>query len=250
MERKDFLKSISALGFVVVTPLMSACNRSGSVTEPSTGIGMSGSGFAGDITPDTSCKETPVETEGPFPTHDPAAFLRSDLRKGDGLGSTLVSAITVVDVNNSCKPVENVYIDIWHCDVDGNYSEYGGSQMQSSDYTDKHWLRGRQLTDSNGQVKFTSIFPGWYQGRATHIHAHIFDTDGNSLLVTQMAFQDNLAMDVNINGSDYGYTKGINGYTYNNADNVFRDGASQEMSVVTGSLDKGFELAITLHVNK
>ena len=251
MERKQFLKqSLSALGLVVVAPLIQACSA-GSVTEPDSGsaMGGSGSGSAADVTPDSGCKATPQETEGPFPTHDPADYLRSDLRKGDEVGAVLISTITVVDVHNSCNPLENVYVDIWHCDVNGDYSEYGGSQMQPTDYTAKHWLRGRQLTDSNGQVVFTSIFPGWYQGRATHIHAHIFDKSGNSLLVTQIAFQDSLATAVNTNGSDYGYTKGMNGYTYNNADNVFSDGVTQEMSVVSGSLSKGFALNITLHIN-
>ncbi|SEA05245.1 Protocatechuate 3,4-dioxygenase beta subunit [Arachidicoccus rhizosphaerae] len=250
MERKEFLKhSLSALGFVVVAPLIQACST-GSVTEPdnTSGGSVSGSGSATEVTPDTDCKVTPSETEGPFPTHDPASYLRSDLRKGDGVGATLVSTITVVDVNNSCNPLENVYVDIWHCDVNGDYSEYGGSQMQPTDYTELHWLRGRQLTDSNGQVVFTSIFPGWYQSRATHIHAHIFDKSGNSLLVTQIAFQDSLATAVNTDGSDYGYTKGMSGYTYNNADNVFSDGFTQEMSVVSGTLAKGFALSITLHV--
>ena len=250
MERKEFLKqSLSALGFIAVAPLVSSCTRSGSdvATDDMGRSGTSGNGSAQTVTPDTDCKVTPEETEGPFPTQDPAAYLRSDLRKGDGIGAGLVSAITVVDVNDNCNPLKNVYVDIWHCDVDGNYSEYGGSQMQSTDYTDKHWLRGRQLTDGNGQVTFTSIFPGWYQGRATHIHAHIFDQNGNSLLVTQIAFQDSLATDVNTNGSTYGYTKGMSGYTYNNGDNVFGDGVTQEMSVVTGSLEKGYTLSITLH---
>jgi len=253
MERKDFLKqSLSALGFIAVAPLMNACNRSaGALTEPGDGpggTGGAGGGTAQQVTPDASCKATPEETEGPFPTHDPAAYLRSDLRKGDGIGVELSSVITVVDVSNDCAPLENAYVDIWHCDVDGNYSEYGGSQMQQSDFTGKHWLRGRQLTDENGQVKFTSIFPGWYQSRATHIHAHIFDKNGNSLLVTQVAFQDSLVVDVNTNGTAYGYTKGISGYTYNNADNVFSDGVTEEMSVVSGSLENSFELTITLHV--
>ena len=62
--------------------------------------------------------------------------------------------------------------------------------MQSTNYTNVHFLRGRQTTDANGQVTFTSIFPGWYNGRATHIHVHVYSANGTSLKVTQIAFPE------------------------------------------------------------
>jgi protocatechuate 3,4-dioxygenase beta subunit len=62
--------------------------------------------------------------------------------------------------------------------------EYGGTGMQSTNYTGVHFLRGRQTTDSAGVGTFTSIFPGWYSGRATHIHVHVYNASGTSLKVT------------------------------------------------------------------
>lgn len=101
-------------------------------------------------------------------------------------------------------------------------------------------------------VSFTSIFPGWYQSRATHIHVHIYKADGTSLLVTQIAFPEGTSSavyNVNVNGSSYGYTKGMTGYTYNSTDNVFSDGVTNEMSTVTGSLSAGYVLTHTIYVN-
>lgn len=116
--------------------------------------------------------------------------------------------------------------------------------MQPTDYTAYHFLRGRQVTDAAGQVTFTSIFPGWYTSRATHIHVHIYSASGASLLITQIAFPEGAgsAVETVNNATAYGYTKGMSGYTYNASDNVFSDGTSTEMSVITGDLSSGYEL--------
>ncbi len=126
--------------------------------------------------------------------------------------------------------------------------------MQSVNYTSVHFLRGRQTTDANGLVTFTSIFPGWYSGRATHIHVHIYNASGTSLLVTQIAFPEGTGSAVaTVNGSGgsaYGYTKGMTGYTYNASDNVFSDDtAGKEIAAVTGSLTGGYTLTHTINVS-
>ena len=123
--------------------------------------------------------------------------------------------------------------------------------MQAVDYTDNHFLRGRQVADENGKVAFSSIFPGWYQSRATHIHVHVYSNNGNSLLVTQIAFPEgNNSAVVQVNAaSDFGYTKGMNGYTYNANDNVFGDGVSTEMSNISGSISSGFYLTHNIVVS-
>ncbi|QQT26044.1 intradiol ring-cleavage dioxygenase [Sphingobacterium spiritivorum] len=241
MERKNFIRSLSLLA--ASSPLLvNGCKKDSSLTEE-TNTGAS------DVPVSTSCKVTPQETEGPFPTKSPASYIRRDIRKGDGLGVDMQTNISIVNTNNSCNPLSDAIVDIWHCDVKGDYSEYGGTQMQSANYQNQHWFRGRQITDVNGLVTFQTIFPGWYQGRATHIHVHVYNSSGKSLLVTQIAFQDSLSVSVNTNGSNYGYTKGISGYTYNAKDNVFSDGVDQEMSTVTGTLSEGMQLAITIRVS-
>lgn len=242
MERKQFIKTLSLLAFSGPA-IWASCRKDNSLDNNN-----SGTGSATDVTVDGSCVVTPTETEGPFPTKVPSSYIRSDIKKGDGLGINMAALITIANVNNNCSPLSGAMVDIWHCDVDGNYSQYGGTQMQSTNYQSVNWYRGRQITDSDGLVTFQTIFPGWYQSRATHIHVHIYDSTGKSLLITQIAFQDSLCIEVNKNGSAYGYTKGTSGYTYNNADNVFGDGVDKEMSTVTGSMSAGYEMKITLKV--
>lgn len=240
MERKNFLKSLSL--FAASPLIMTSCSKSDGVANTDS------SGSEDTTTADTSCTATPSETEGPFPTKTPSSYVRSDIRKGDGVGAAMTVVITVSNLNDNCNTLSDAIVDIWHCDVNGDYSQYGGTGMQSNNYTSLNWLRGRQTTDSKGTVTFTTIFPGWYQSRATHIHAHIYNSAGTSLLVTQIAFDDDLCISVNTDGSKYGYTKGTSGYTYNKNDNVFSDGYSKELATVTGSLSAGFTLSITINV--
>ncbi|UIR56210.1 intradiol ring-cleavage dioxygenase [Sphingobacterium sp. SRCM116780] len=238
MERKQFIRTLSFLAFS--GPMAwAACSKNESVAILENGE---------DVTVNNSCSVTPSETAGPFPTKTPSSYTRSDIRKGDNLGVNMAALITVANVNDNCNPLAGALVDIWHCDVDGNYSQYGDTQMQPSNYQSVNWCRGRLVTDENGLVNFQTIFPGWYMGRATHIHVHIYDASGQSLLVTQIAFQDSLSDDVNTNGSQYGYKKGISGYTYNSKDNVFSDGVDKEMATVTGSIASGFEMKITIKV--
>lgn len=240
MNRKDFLKGLGLVGLTATSiPILNACSNDDGDSTTST--------QNNDI--DTSCSVTNSETEGPFPTITPATLNRTDITE-DRTGIPLDITITVVDTNNNCTELEGAIVDIWHCDKDGNYSQYGGTQMQATDYSNYTFLRGRQVTNSDGIVGFTSIFPGWYQGRATHIHVHIYNASGTSLLVTQIAFPEgsNSAV-VQVNSATaYGYTKGMSGYTYNAQDNIFSDGTSNEMSTITGSIEEGFELTHTIKV--
>lgn len=217
----------------VVLPLFASCSNDDDPT-PSSG----------------SCTATSSETAGPFPTKDPSSLERVDIRS-DRTGVALTVEITIQNKNNSCAALEGAIVDIWHCDKDGYYSEYGGTGMQTVDLTAVHFLRGRQITDSNGKVGFTSIFPGWYQGRSTHIHVHIYNASGTSLLVTQIAFPEGTNSAVNlVNASTAnGYTKGMTGYTYNANDNIFSDSVANEMGTITGSVDSGYELTHTIVVS-
>jgi protocatechuate 3,4-dioxygenase beta subunit len=237
--RKKFLKQF-LIGATSVPLILDACKK----TDVTNGSG-SGSGSG-------SCTASPTETEGPFPTHTPSSYVRSDIRD-DRTGVLLTANITIKNVNNNCALLGGAIVDIWHCDKDGYYSEYGGSGMQSVNYTAVHFLRGRQTTDANGLVTFTSIFPGWYSGRATHIHVHVYNAAGTSLKITQIAFPEASGSAVaTVNGSGgvaYGYTKGMSGYTYRTTDNVFSDDtAGVEVAAVSGSLSAGYVLTHTIYV--
>jgi protocatechuate 3,4-dioxygenase beta subunit len=235
MERKNFLRSL-IIGAASAPVLLDACKKeSGSTADSTTAVTNTGSTAS---SASGSCAVAPSETEGPFPTKTPASYVRSDITDGR-TGYKLTIKLTI-NSSSSCSALANTLVDIWHCDAEGNYSEYGGSSMQSTNYTTVHFLRGRQTTDANGLVTFTSIFPGWYSGRATHIHVHVHNTAGTSLKVTQISFPEGTGTAlVLVNG----YAKGLSGYTYNKSDNVFSDDtAGVEIATVSGSMAAGFEL--------
>ncbi|WP_313386357.1 intradiol ring-cleavage dioxygenase [Chishuiella sp.] len=245
MERKEFLKnSLGFLGTALILPKVTMSCKSddnSSVTSDSTTT---------EGGTNESCTVWPTETEGPFPTKTPSSYVRTDI-VGDRTGVDATIEIIIQDVNNSCAPVEGIIVDIWHCDKDGNYSQYGGTQMQQTNYQSYNFLRGRQVTDSNGKVKFTSIFPGWYMSRATHIHVHVYDKSGTSVKVTQIAFPESSASAVVVvnSATSYGYTKGMSGYTYNAQDNVFSDDTTgQQIATVSGSLSEGYTISSTIKV--
>lgn len=241
MERKDFLRSgISALGIAaLVAPLASSCKKdTGSSSSSGTDTGSGGNSG--------TCTATSSETAGPFPTKSPSSLVLTDITS-DRTGVPFTIKITIQNKNNSCAALANAIVDIWHCDRDGYYSEYGGTSMQSVDFTSVHFLRGRQTTDSNGLVTFKSIFPGWYSSRAPHIHVHIYNASGTSLLVTQIAFPTDVCNTVYTTATNY-YTKGTQD-TSNANDSVFSDSLANELATVTGSVAAGYTLTHTIVVS-
>jgi protocatechuate 3,4-dioxygenase beta subunit len=242
MERKHFLKSL-LMGAASAPALLSACGKDD--VTPSTTTTTTTSTGTTTTTGSGSCTVAPTETEGPFPTHTPSSYVRSDITDGR-TGYKLTVNITVTSSASSCAALGGALVDIWHCDAQGNYSEYGGTGMQSTNYTSVHFLRGRQTTDSAGLVTFTSIFPGWYSGRATHIHVHVYNASGTSLKVTQIAFPEGTGTAL---AAVNGYAKGMTGYTYNKSDNVFSDDtAGIEIATVTGNTTDGFVLTMNIAV--
>lgn len=246
MERKEFLRGLGLIGITsLAIPIINSCSKDND-TDAATDTGSnSGSGSSSG-----SCAVTPSETAGPFPTISPSSLVKSDIVM-DRTGVGFSIKITIKNTKADCAALKDVIVDIWHCDKDGYYSEYGGTGMQSVNYTSVHFLRGRQTTDENGLVTFTSIFPGWYSGRATHIHVHIYNASGTSLLVTQIAFPEgsNSAVALVNASSANGYTKGMSGYTYNASDNVFSDSVTNELGTVTGSIADGYILTHTINVS-
>src|ERR687891_1905148 len=112
---------------------------------------------------------TPQQIEGPYFVDDMPN--RSDIRSETSNGSVeqgipLQLIIHVYGVSNgSCVPLQGAKLDIWHANSQGIYS--GVKDMGT---TEKIFLRGYQMTDNKGTVQFTTIYPGWYEGRAIHIH--------------------------------------------------------------------------------
>jgi len=225
MERKDFLKN----GIFGLTTIFTGAAIAGNIQQNSSG---------------DDCIVSPRETKGPFPTKTPSQMMQANI-KSDRTGIALLINLAIIDKANKCKPVVGGLVDIWHCDKDGNYSEYGNHPMQRNDLTAAHFLRGRQITDTNGHVSFLSIYPGWYHGRAPHIHIEIFDKGGKSLLVTQVAFPEYISNTVYTSSL---YASRGHADTPNDRDNVFSDSLSEQMATITGNLKEGFTLSSTIVV--
>lgn len=218
MDRKEFIKKgLSSVGTIVgITTVVAACGSD----EPSNG----------------DCALSPNETAGPFPIKTPSDLVRENIIAGRA-GVALLMTLTVQDQSNGCTPLAGVFVDVWHCDADGNYSEYGTLIAQS-------FLRGRQTTDANGQVSFISIFPGWYPGRAPHIHVEVLDSNDNSIRVSQIAFPKNVCDTVYA-------TVDYNGIadTSNSSDGVFANSLDGNMAdSVTGNTTDGYTLLKTIIV--
>ena len=226
MTRREALGALGA----AVGGLLGACGGSPtSATSTSTTTSTT-------TTTGSSCAVTATETAGPYPDilgmQNNPAFNRRDITEGKA-GTPLTLALTIVNANASCAPVSGAAVEIWQCDAAGNYSEYSQPGFNGAGQT---FLRGVQTTDASGQVTFTTIYPGWYSGRATHIHVEIY-VGGRSVKVTQVAFPESISSSVY--GSGVYAAKGQN-TTSNSSDNVFSDGTSTELATVTGSVASGF----------
>jgi protocatechuate 3,4-dioxygenase beta subunit len=184
------------------------------------------SGGASNDSSNAACAETPSETAGPFPSL--TEMFRSDIREGKA-GAMLTLTIQVVNGGDGCSPVQGANVEIWHVDAAGDYSQYGSQSAQT-------FLRGIQTTDASGQVVFTTIYPGWYQGRATHIHVEV-GIGGVSRKVTQIAFPEDVSDLVHASGAYSG--RGANP-TANSRDGIFADSLVAELVEPTGDPTSGY----------
>jgi protocatechuate 3,4-dioxygenase beta subunit len=181
-----------------------------------------------------ACAVTPTETAGPFPSI--TSLIRSDIRE-DRQGIPLTLTIKVANSSSGCTAVANADVEVWHADVAGNYSEYSAERS-------KTYLRGVQTTDANGQVVFTTIYPGWYQGRATHIHVEV-KTGGVSRKVTQMAFTETVNNAVYASGV---YASRGSNPTANAADGIFTDSLASELVTPVGSPASGYTVTFQVGI--
>jgi len=190
-------------------------------------------------TPTTStnaaCAVTPTETIGPYPSL--VDLFRSDIRETK-TGTVLTLTIKVVNASAGCAPVANAQVEIWHVDAAGNYSQYGTQTTQT-------YLRGIQTTNAAGEVTFVTIYPGWYQGRATHIHAEV-TIGGRSVKVTQIAFPE--AVNNTVHGSGVYASRGSNPMS-NLSDGIFADSLSSELVTPAGSPSSGYTASFQIGIS-
>ncbi len=144
-----------------------------------------------------SCIVVPELTEGPYFVDE--RLERSDIRADSAAGTPVEGArldlawlVTRID-GTACTPFEGAMVDVWHCDAAGTYSDVAdrGFTTEGQDF-----LRGYQLTDATGAAAFTTIYPGWYSGRAVHIHFKIRtdpDQSTGTVFTSQLFFDDALS---------------------------------------------------------
>ncbi|MET0553176.1 MAG: intradiol ring-cleavage dioxygenase [Vicinamibacteria bacterium] len=185
-------------------------------------------GTTGGATASTNgtCAVTPTETVGPYPSL--TDMFRMDIREGKQ-GAVLTLTVKVVNASSACAAVPGANVEIWHVDAAGDYSQYGTQRSAT-------FLRGIQTTNANGEVVFTTIYPGWYQGRATHIHLEV-SLNGQSRKVTQIAFPESVNDEVHRSGV-YA-SRGTNPIA-NASDGIFADSLASEIVTPTGSAAAGY----------
>ena len=143
--------------------------------EPPEFQGLSGAGKATStnetctLTPNSKLQGLPQQTEGPYfvdgmPNRSDITLDTSNGVTQEGINLNLTIHVYGID-NGSCVPIKGAKVDVWHANSTGVYSAVGEMGTLSSNF-----LRGNQITDDNGTVKFSTIYPGWYPGRAIHIH--------------------------------------------------------------------------------
>ena len=138
-----------------------------------------------------TCLLAPEQTEGPF--YADVGLERRDITEGLA-GHPLRLGIRVVD--EDCAALPGALVDVWHCDVDGDYSAFSDGAGSSDDAGEgTTFLRGSQVADADGIVEFATNYPGWYQGRTVHIHTKV-RIDDAEVLTTQLYFPDDVTDEV------------------------------------------------------
>jgi protocatechuate 3,4-dioxygenase beta subunit len=212
-------------------------------------------------TASAGCAVIPNETAGPYPgdgTNGANALTLSGIVRstitsslgsatGVAAGVPLTVKLRIVNTSASCAALAGRAVYLWHADAMGRYSMY------STGVTAENYLRGVQETDADGWVSFTTIVPGCYDGRYPHMHFEVFPslavaTSGNNDVKTsQLTFPTDLLTAVYATSTYSGSTANFAKVTLG-TDNVFSDGATLQVSAVTGSVSAGYVATLTVGI--
>ena len=224
-SRRGVLAWAGGLGLAALLP---GCGEEGGgdpVVAPTTRAAPTATGAAPD------CVLMPELTEGPY-------YLDLDLVRRDITearpGAPLGLAVTVVDAD-SCSPIAGAAVDVWHCDAGGAYSGVEGDS--------ETFLRGIQTTGDDGVASFATVYPGWYQGRAVHIHVKVH-VGGDEEHTGQLFFDDTLTASVY---ETEPYAERGDPDTPNDADGIYAQSEGSTIVVVERAGD-GYAGAVTLGV--
>lgn len=206
--------------------------------------------------------EIPEETAGPYPGDGSngvnvlteSGVVRSDLTTSFGDASGVAEGVPVTinlkvyDVDgDDVTAMAGAAVYLWHCDREGRYSMY------DDEIVEENYLRGVQEADADGRVRFTSIFPACYAGRWPHMHVEVYEsldaatTYSHKLRTSQLALPEDVCADVY---ATEGYEQSVSNLAgvSLDSDGVFSDGYSLQMAKVTGSVEEGYTLSLTVPV--
>jgi protocatechuate 3,4-dioxygenase beta subunit len=263
--------ALRLLGGASLAAVLAACGSSDddSASTATTSDATTGTTSSPSSTPSkssattstASCDAIPEETAGPFPgdgSNGPDVLsqdgvVRRDITSSFGSASGTADGVpmtinlTVVDVNNGCRPLDGAAVYVWHCDREGRYSMY------SDGASDANYLRGVQPSDANGALQFTSIFPGAYSGRWPHVHFEVYESvdaatgGGTKLATSQLALPED-ACDT-VYAAD-GYEASVRNMAQLSldSDNIFSDGYSAQLAKAEGGVDGGYTITLTVPV--
>lgn len=208
--------------------------------------------ITGSTTVPAGCILTAALTEGPYFIDE--KLNRSDIRSDPVSGAVSSGALLNLAFNvsrvesSACTPLTGAYLDVWHADSAGVYSDVSGAGAG------KRFLRGYQITDAAGTAQFTTVYPGWYQGRPVHIHfkLRLFAGATKTYEFTSQFFFDESVTDV-VHAS-VPYTAKGRRDTLNSADGIFNSLTSSEKAALTmkptasggaytGTIDLGVRLS-------
>jgi protocatechuate 3,4-dioxygenase beta subunit len=215
MGRRDVLYAIGsfvAVGFVGCSGDSPTSPTSTTASTPST---------------NSSCVVTPALTEGPYFVDE--RLNRWDIRTDPSTGAArpgvpldLVVQLSQVSSSGACTALAGALVDMWHCDALGLYSD-----IAQQGTIGQKFLRGYQVSDASGAARFTTIYPGWYQGRAVHIHFKVRTNPAGASgleFTSQMFFDEALTDTVHAQAP---YSSKGRRDTTNTNDGIYRGGGSQ-----------------------
>jgi protocatechuate 3,4-dioxygenase beta subunit len=223
LSRREML---GLMGSTAAAITLAGCGGSERSGQP--GAGETTDASTAAETASTTCVVRPEQTEGPY--YVDTGLERSDIREErEGVPLDLTFNVSRVDEGDAsaCGPLAGAVVDIWHCDAAGEYSGVEDNAAGDFDTRGETFLRGYQLTDENGTARFTTIYPGWYQGRAVHIHFTIRDSPESQQgyeFTSQLYFDDALTDQVFTEGP---YAEKGERDLRNSEDGIFQGGGDE-----------------------
>jgi protocatechuate 3,4-dioxygenase beta subunit len=247
-------RMLRALGLGAAAVGLAACGAGGAASGSSGSATTSASATSGEI---------PDETAGPYPGDgsngpdvlEQSGIVRSDIRSsfgtagGTAQGVPMQLELVIKDLANGGGGFEGVAVYVWHCDREGRYSLY------SEGITNENYLRGVQIADADGRVRFASIFPACYSGRWPHVHFEVYPdrssiTDDSKVIATsQVALPEDTCVKVY---AQTGYEQSVTNLSQVSleSDNVFGDdGGKSQLATVTGDVESGLKVSLTVGVD-